>query len=531
MIKTKEMNKIYLFIILLLFLSCKKESIINLDTFKISNSNDREGEIIEIDTILINPFKSKSLSDFYNSRENQTAWQSEKNRKIILERIKNCESEGLNPSDYNISKLLELEKKFPELDESEQVNYDILLTYNLQKYLSHLRNGKLDPAKLYKNWDLNIKRIDTKAILEKALEKDSLASEIEKCQPKALTYQKLIKALSIINEYPEDKTDSVKVVDKINPYDKNPAIINVKKKLLYWKDLKSNDSITSKYDDETVEAVKRFQTRHGLIPDGIIGKTTVNALNFSKEDRKHQIIANLERWRWFTKPFDKNYILINIPNYSLNVVEDQNVVMSKRIVIGQIKRKTPVLTSVLQTVVFNPTWTVPPTILKEDIIPELIKDRNSLSKKSISIYDSKNNKVDPQKWNEKNPNGYRYVQDPGYYNSLGVVKINFPNHHSVYLHDTNHRNLFERHNRSLSSGCVRIQEPLELAEILLDNPKQFSREKMDSIVATKKTLFIGIKKRYAIYLWYWTAWSEDDELIFRTDIYNLDADLYHQLRN
>jgi len=525
------MNKFHLFIVLLVFLSCKKESIINLDSFKIPNSNDKEGEVIEIDTNLFIPFKNKSLVDFYNSHNNQTVWQSEKNRKIILETIKNCETEGLNPSDYNISKLQELEKRYIELDDSELIHYDLLLTYNFQKYLNHLHNGKLDPNKLYYNWDLPINELDTKAILNKALEENSLTEEIEKCKPIARTYGKLINALALINEYPKDTTKPIVANEKIEPNTTNPAIIDIKKKLLYWKDLESNDSITSKYDNETVEAVKKFQTRHGLIADGIIGKTTVTALNFTKEDRKHQIIANLERWRWFAKSFPQNYVLINIPNYSLDVIEDQNIVMSKRIVTGKINRKTPVLTSVLQTVVFNPTWTIPPTILKEDIIPELTKNRNFLDDKSITIYDYKNNIVDSQKWDEKKPNGYRYVQDPGYYNSLGVVKINFPNHHSIYLHDTNHRDLFDRNNRSLSSGCVRIQEPLDLVEHILNDPENFSKEKIDSIVTTKKTLFIGIKKRYAIYLWYWTAWSDNDELIFRTDIYNLDTDLYNQLRN
>ena len=512
-------------------MSCKKESIPIIDSFKTSKPIGKEGEILEIDALLIAPFKSKSLMDFYNSRDNKTVWQSEKNRKIILETIKNCEIEGLNPSDYNFSKLEDLEKKFNQLDEDEQINYDLLLTYNFQKYLTHLHNGKLNPRKLYSNWDLYIKELDTKSILNNALEKDSLIGEIEKCQPQALTYKKLIKALELINEYPEDKTDSIVMEDKIKHHQTNPAVINIKKKLLYWKDLDSKDSITATYDDKTFEAIKKFQTRHGLISDGIIGKSTITALNFTKEQRKHQIIANLERWRWYAKSFAENYILINIPNYSLTLVENQNITMNKRIVVGKIKRRTPVLTSVLQTVVFNPTWTVPPTILKEDLMPEMVKNRNALKNKGIAIYDSKNNEINPLDWNEKKPNGYRYVQKPGYYNSLGVVKINFPNKHSVYLHDTNHRNLFERNNRSLSSGCVRIEEPLALVQLLLDDSKQYSREKMDSIVATKKTLFIGIKKRFAIYQWYWTAWSENDELIFRNDIYNLDADLYTQLRN
>jgi murein L,D-transpeptidase YcbB/YkuD len=531
MTKTLVMNKLYLFFFFILLISCKKESIINLDSLTKKDPANKEGDVIAIDTTLYSTFKSKPLQEFYNSRDNNTAWQSEKNRKIVLETIKNCEIEGLNPSDYSISKLTELEKNFTELEESEYVNYDLFLTYNFQKYLNHLHNGKLNPRKLYINWDLHINELDTKSILNKALSKDSLSAEIEKCQPQALTYKKLIKALYLINQFPDEQTPIIVTEDKKTRNEKNTAIINIKKKLLYWKDLNSKDSITSTYDNKTFEAVKKFQTRHGLISDGIIGKSTITALNFTKDDRKHQIIANLERWRWFSKSFAKNYLLINIPNYSLNVIENQEIVMSKRIVVGKIKRKTPILTSILQTVVFNPTWTVPPTILKEDLLPEMIKNRNTLKNKGIGIYDSKNNEIDPLKWNEKRPYGYRYVQKPGYYNSLGVVKINFPNSHSVYLHDTNHRNLFERNNRSLSSGCVRIENPLELAQLLLDNPKRYSKEKIDSIVATRETLFLGIKKRYAIYQWYWTAWSENDELIFRNDIYNLDADLYQQLRN
>lgn len=524
------MNRFCFFIaftILISLISCKKE----LDSFKVSDPTDKEGEVIEIDMALITPFKSKSLLDFYKSRENKTVWQSEKNRKIILETIKKCEIEGLNPSDYNISKLENLEKKFSELDEEEQVNYDLLLTYNFEKYLNHLHSGKLDPKTLYGNWDLRKDELDTKTILNKALDKDSLAGEIQKSQPIALTYHKLIKALALISEFPEDKTQPIDTAEVIRHNNTNRAIIDIKKKLLYWKDLDSKDSITSFYDDKTYEAVKRFQTRHGQLSDGVIGKSTIKALNFTKEERKHQIIANLERWRWFSRPFPPNYVLINIPNYSLNVIENQNITMSKRIVVGRNKRKTPVLSSVLQTIVFNPTWTVPPTILKEDFLPELIKDRNYLKNKGIGIYGPDTNEVDPQKWDETRPRGYRYIQKPGYNNALGVVKINFPNKYSVYLHDTDHRNLFERNFRSLSSGCVRIEKPLELVELLLENPKKYSKEKMDSIITTKKTLFIGLTKRYAIYQWYWTAWSDDDKLIFRDDIYSLDADLYNQLRS
>ena len=222
---------------------------------------------------------------------------------------------------------------------------------------------------------------------------------------------------------------------------------------------------------------------------------------------------------------------MNIPNYSLNVVENNDTTVVRKVVVGTIKRKTPILTSALKTIVFNPTWTVPPTILKEDIVPAMKRNRNYLKNKDIAIYDSTNKIVEPNQWNPNKPHNYRYVQSPGIWNSLGLIKILFPNSHSVYLHDTNHRNLFGMHNRSLSSGCVRVENPLELAQHLLNDPKNWSKEKIDSVITTKKTSTIKITKQYAIYLWYWTAWSENNKLIFRDDIYDLDRDLYARLRN
>jgi murein L,D-transpeptidase YcbB/YkuD len=158
------------------------------------------------------------------------------------------------------------------------------------------------------------------------------------------------------------------------------------------------------------------------------------------------------------------------------------------------------------------------------------RNRNYLAKKNITIYDSAGKVVDPKAWNENNPGKYRYVQSPGYNNSLGLMKIMFPNHHSVYLHDTNHRNYFGRNNRSLSSGCVRIENPLEVAEHILDDYENYSKDKIDTIIASKKTTYIKITKKYALYQWYWTAWSKKNQLIFRADIYNLDSDLYAKLR-
>jgi murein L,D-transpeptidase YcbB/YkuD len=227
---------------------------------------------------------------------------------------------------------------------------------------------------------------------------------------------------------------------------------------------------------------------------------------------------------------DEDYLVVNIPDYKLIVVENNDTTITQKVVVGTNKRKTPILNSYLKTVVLNPTWTIPPTILKEDVVPAMKRNRNYLSNKNIKIYDASNNVVSPENWNASKPHNYRYVQEPGPNNTLGEMKILFPNHHSIYLHDTNHRNLFGLNNRSLSSGCIRVEKPLELAGYFLNHSESWSKEKIDSVVATRKTHYVKIEKKYNLYIWYWTAWSLNGKLQFRKDIYDYDAALYEKLR-
>jgi murein L,D-transpeptidase YcbB/YkuD len=184
----------------------------------------------------------------------------------------------------------------------------------------------------------------------------------------------------------------------------------------------------------------------------------------------------------------------------------------------------------LTQVIFNPTWTVPPTILREDVIPEILKNRNYLAQTNIKLYDSNGNIVPASNWRLSNAKSYRYVQSPGTFNSLGMVKLIFPNRFSIYLHDTNHRDFFEKPVRSLSSGCVRVNNPLELTEYLMDDAINWNLEKITETLQSEKTKQYNLKKEVNIHILYWTAWSEKNILIFRDDIYNLDADLYDKLR-
>jgi murein L,D-transpeptidase YcbB/YkuD len=526
------MNKLYFLILLSILISCKKEEkaipVKKAEPLPaIVQTDERK---IQLDTSVIGSFKSEDLKKFYIASNNETVWGNLEKRTFIIDELKKSESLGLEPNDYSIKRIENFESKISKLNDTDLALYDVLLTYNFQKYLTHLHKGKLNPKKLYNDWDLNDKPFNVNTILIKAFNDNELTLAIENSQPKTYTYKRLLKALKLLNEFPDDDIKTIAVEDKVTLHDTNNAMITIKKRLLYWKDLTGRDSLTSTYDNKTFEAIKKFQTRHGLAADGVIGRGTVNALNFSKIRRKHQIISNIERWRWFADTLAENYFIINIPDYSLHVVENKDTTIVRKIVVGTNSRKTPILTSTLKTVVFNPTWTVPPTILKEDIVPAMKRNRNYLKNKNITIYSKDNSVVEPSNWNENSPGSYRYVQSPGSSNSLGLMKILFPNNHSVYLHDTNHRNLFGRNNRSLSSGCVRVENPLELAQHILDS-NNWSKEKIDSIIVTKKTTNVRIAKKYAMYQWYWTAWSEDNSLQFRDDIYNLDTDLYAKLRN
>jgi len=238
----------------------------------------------------------------------------------------------------------------------------------------------------------------------------------------------------------------------------------------------------------------------------------------------------MERWRWYPRQFEKEYLLINIPDYTLRAIKEKDTTRTHKIIVGTSKRSTPILSSKLSYVVFNPTWTVPPTILKEDVIPAATKNRGYFATKNITIYEG-NSVVSPSDWIPSKGKSYRYVQSPGSYNSLGLVKIMFPNRFSVYLHDTNTRGYFERENRSMSSGCVRVQNPFELTAYLLNDSVKWNDESISEILKEGNTKNVNINQNVYIHLLYWTAWSEKGQLIFRDDIYNLDADLYQKLRN
>jgi murein L,D-transpeptidase YcbB/YkuD len=566
------MNKLYLLVLLIVFSSCKRNNLIDssanasfIDFSFFGNSG------IKIDSVLINNSKDENFKAFYKKYNFETAWNDKNHRDFIINEIGNAENEGLQTNDYNYSELKTLEEKFEELADSTIVKYDLLLTNSAQLYINHISKGKLNPKKLYKDWDLAEKQIDVNKILFDCIDNSNFKTAIEDCKPNHIIYKKLKSCLQILKQYPEQPIFGlVDLRERIVPNKKNKYMPIIKKRLIYWGDMTEKDTILNTvYNKKTQEAVKNFQARHGLRADGVIGRSTIEALNFTRNQRIEQVVANMERWRWFAHDFSNHYLLVNIPDYSIVGVKNGDTIQSQRVVVGRDTRKTPILESKISNINLNPNWTVPPTILKEDIYPEAIKDKGIFKKKGLVILDRKNNEVDPWTWKMEDANKYKYVQNPSRNNSLGSMKINFPNKYSVYLHDTNHRDFFSFSFRSLSSGCVRLEKPLEMAAYILNDTtkwslkrikdttdiryytklqkkKQIEIDKKNAKLLAKnpnlviekkelpkpelKTIVIRVNENILIHQLYWTAWENRGVLNFREDIYCLDADLYSKLR-
>ncbi|UGS23225.1 L,D-transpeptidase family protein [Flavobacterium channae] len=526
------MKKILLLLIIFSTISCKKET----EPIAFDNSIIKDTVL----NIIIRPVhpdllseKSDSVKLYYKKFNFHEIWYLDENRKDLINEIKFCYQEGLNPKDYEIEIIEDLESKRDKLKDDEIVKYDILLTETFDKLANHLHKGKLNPKELYKDWDLQPKEIALSPILETSIKEKTIASSFKELKPNHIVYHLLKQSLLEIDKFPNVPFEKITTKNKIELNDTLPEMVKIKKRLAYWKDYKNKDSIiTWAYDSITFKAVKRFQARHGLAQDGVIGIGTLRALNTTKSERIEQIFANLERWRWYPFDLGEKYLIANIPDYMLQYVIKNDTVASHRIVVGTPKRKTPILSSKLSNFVFNPTWTIPPTIIKEDLTPSASKNRNYFPSRQLTIYNSQGQEVSPYDWNPAKANNYKYVQKPGYNNSLGLVKFNFANRHSVYLHDTNHRDYFVKTYRSLSSGCVRVENPLVLTKQILTeiNPEKWSKGEIDSILKLEKTKTVSVKDTVNVYLFYWTSWMENGKLQFRDDIYELDKDLFQKLR-
>ena len=481
------------------------------------------------------------LPALYERNDFQLLWQNPQNVADLLNDIGKIAEDGLDPEDYHLSQLLVLKLRLDENQSSGPellADYDILLTDSLVRLCYHLQFGKVDPESLDPAWNMSrqVRNKNPVAAIEKRLQTGSLAAGLRNIRPKNTYYHLLKSALKKYRRIQDaGGWEMMPEGPTLKPGMTNPLVSQLRKRLAVSGEFEGILTDSDHYDDDLKAAVMRFQTRHRLDVDGLVGKNTYTALNITVKQRIDQIRVNLERARWVFHKLPKDYILVDIAGFQAYHYEGADVsAWTSKVQVGKPFRKTPVFKSKIKYIVFNPTWTVPPTILKEDILPKIKKNTGYLNKMNISVIDRKGRIVNPEsvKWSKyKETAPYTFRQEPGPNNALGRMKFIFPNKHFIYLHDTPSRALYGRQDRAFSSGCIRVQKNIELAELLLNDPEKWNRESIQEVIDSKETKRVNLPKPKPVLLLYVTIWfDENDAIIFKKDVYDRDRQVLDGLK-
>ena len=496
------------------------------------SSEEISGKLENMGSQLMNKEK---LKDFYNNRSNSAVWSDGRLRRNFYKELKKSTEEGLSFQDYHGSELEGFMEDPGNLSAAEKATMEILLTDAFFEYGSHLYHGKLDPESMYEIWGVERKQKDLQKILQDAAENGNIADAITDLKPKHQVYSELKKALKEYEKLKEEESSIQKIPEGelIKPGEKDERIAAIAARLKKLNFLE--EDYTSKenlYDEKLQDAVNKFQHKKGLQTDAILGNSTIRELNMSPEDRYLQILANLERWRWYPRDLGEHYILINIPAYELTVVKDGNTVREHKVIAGTKERPTPIFSDSLQYIVLNPEWNIPSTIKNEDVIPAASKNPDYLSSRNMSVLSPDGEAIDPStiNWSGDEVQSYRFVQESGPSNPLGRVKIIYPNDYAIYLHDTPSKNLFKQNERAESSGCVRVQNVLDLANYVLKDQEDWDMERINEVIASGETTQVPVKSPIRVHHFYWTAWRDNGNTVFTEDVYELDNEIYTALQ-
>lgn len=488
---------------------------------------------------------AEEVGDLYRARGFRPLWQSSSGLRpsayLLVDRLRNAADHGLCGEDYLLAPLERLLKdhavqlrKQAALAPLDIAAFDLLLTQAFFSYATHLVEGRVDPALTHVDWRALRRKLDLGRLLPPAVEGESLGTLLGELVPPHPEYRELLKALRHYRQLAAfGGWPRVPAGETLRPGDIDARMPAVRTRLLVTGELPVPESFErNAFGMTTLMAVRRFQERHGLEPDGVIGPRTLAALNVSAEERIRQIELNLERWRWMPRDLGKRHIRVNIADFSLKVIENGEPVLEMPVIVGTPFRRTPVFSAQMSYLEFAPTWTVPATILREDKLPAIKKNPAFLAKNHFRVIRHSGQEMSADElaainWHaiapERFPGDLR--MDPGPWNPLGRVKFMFPNKFNVYLHDTNERWLFERAERTFSSGCIRIGQPVELARYLLRDQPKWDEDRLQEALARTAPMQVSINP-IPTHLQYWTTWvARDGSVQFRSDLYLRDLDL------
>ncbi|GED21569.1 L,D-transpeptidase family protein [Halomonas halmophila] len=488
---------------------------------------------------------SARLSRLYQVRSERPIWQDAQRVEALVQALGKLDADGLVPEDYRPGELQEKARAAlaDPTNAEARARFEIHASRTMLMALTHLQRGKVDPQRLSSDWELDVEPPDLDmAAISQALDKGNVEAAFDQARPSFDPYQQLREGLAHYRRIDrQGGWPTLKHEDVLRPGDSGESVERLRERLAaigntevaaadasFYPTIELKAPNPHAYDDTLVEAVQRFQRHHLLADDGIVGPRTLKALNMSVDQRIDQIRANMERARWLLHGLPESFVLVDIAGYDLRYFRPNGETWRSRVVVGRPYRRTPSMRSEITHLTINPTWTVPPTIMREDVLPKVRRDLGYLQRQNLSVLSPSGERLDPQSVDWSNPGGVMLRQQAGASNPLGRLVVRFPNDQMIYLHDTPSRGQFARSKRALSSGCIRVEGVMELAQLLFDDtgtPADASR-----LVADGETRNVLLDRHVPVVLHYWTVQPEPDgELAFRPDIYERDDDLVEAL--
>lgn len=482
--------------------------------------------------------RKAALSKFYVDEKGIQLWREPAARQRLLDRLTNAAADGLDPSNYPIEVLARttpFSRFAMGLSSSlkAEARAELYWSAFFLKFASDIKVGRILPTKVDTKLYWQAKEIDMVAALQLLAALSDLDKFLDAWQPQVPGYANLKKALAIYRGLEAaGGWQRLPVIQLLKPGETSDFVPLLRARLAVTDGVSPMPEAGADqvYSEDLVAAVKRFQIRHGLDPDGIIGKKSIFQLNVPADYRVRQIVLSMERWRWMPEDLGAHYIKINIAAYELRRVKAGKTLENMRVVVGKSYHQTPVFSRDMRYIEINPYWNVPYSIATKEELPKLKQNPAARAAKGFEAVSGDRaiplTSIDWSKYSASNfP--FRLRQGPGPGNALGRVKFMFPNRFNVYMHDTPARSLFAQAERAYSHGCIRLARPIDMAEQVLGDLPAWPRSRIDEVVASGKRTVVSLDKPLPVHITYSTAWQDEEgDVQFRPDIYGRDGKLY-----
>jgi murein L,D-transpeptidase YcbB/YkuD len=477
--------------------------------------------------------RHEALQAYYQTYGGELLWLGNSRASAFISRLKNAEADGLDPNDYPSKQLATLSAGGPSTDKRGFAIIELYFSAAFLEYASDLKVGRFLPSKIDPNFFIEGRAIDQLSALKSLERADSIEHFFDEWQPPDRNYAALRIVLAKHRAIAARGGWSVVPLgDPIRPGTTDPRVPAIRARLSLTDGAGTQVTAAEAqvYNNALFEAVKRFQASQGLDVDGVIGSTTIVAMNVPVQERINSIILAMERLRWMPEDLGQQYLIVNIAGFELRRINAGEVEERMAVVVGKPYHRTPVFSDRIRFLEFNPYWNVPPDIAVKEELPTL---RSNAAGRAAQGFEAVRGDqvidVRSVDWASVGAGRFPYQlrQRPGTNNALGRVKFMFPNPHNVYLHDSPAHSLFGRSVRAFSHGCIRLSKPLELAEQVLrvGGVKGWTKERIDAVVASAKTTVLNLREPLPVHITYLTAWVDDGVANFRQDIYGHDAKL------